>query len=398
MMRILDIIKKNKFYQKLIEGYPTRTLPVLSKRDYERAINYFKNQHKFTHQFWQGVYWSPSGGSTSIKSKYFYFPWDANECYLQRKMMSQALIDGNVGIFKEKYLMANLFQGGNIYRSLELFQQLAENAGITSLPIGENTDNNLLDEFMFNFQPNLLGGSPAVLAKYGLYCIEKKLNFNVKAVLYSCNKLYPIQENIINNAFAKPHIYSIYGSAETGPWAFCNGALFERNQFIIAKDIVDVEVINKDENGFGEVVVTIKIRRRFPVVRFAIGDIGRLKELTINDKQYLLLELQGRASQWLSYSDCQVELRKIEQKLAKYLEWQIIQGFERNNNIEYLEFRLVPGVAKHTENINEELCSLLNINPEGDLIKIKVTFVKAEHMIRARLSNKIIRIIDNRNN
>ena len=396
---LIDNLNNNLFFRALVGENVTHLCdcPVLTKRDYDSAIKQLRTQFKPTDEFWQSVYWSPTGGSTDIDSKSFFFPWDHKEVNLQRKLMAKALSLPFLGPFSHNHTMANLFPGTHMYRSLELFYLLATDANITSLPISSSCTNQETDEFIEHFHPDIIAGAPITLADYAMFCLNNDLVRPKSAVLYASNPLFPAQEQAIIKAFNNPTIYSVYGSAETGPWAFHNSKVLSKNQFIIVKDIADVEIIDPDTNGYGAIVVTIKLRQRFPVVRYAIGDIGKLSTVDFENHQYCLLEVRGRNEQWLSYADLNIELKILSELLEHYLDWQIIQYFEKEDTIEIVEVRLLASSSNcDLSSLTQQLETLLLIHEFKGALKLKVTSVSLEQLIKSTSSQKVIKIVDKR--
>ncbi|NWP89514.1 hypothetical protein, partial [Escherichia coli] len=82
--------------------------------------------------------------------------------------------------------------------------------------------------------------------------------------------------------------WSLYGGAETGIWAWSDVSR-KPGLFRILPQVV-VEVMSPDAEGFGELAITNGYRKRFPVFRYLVGDVGRLVERD----GACLLELRGR--------------------------------------------------------------------------------------------------------
>ena len=399
MILFIKKTKNNIFFNTLVGKQVNHfcDCPVLTKSDYDSAINRLRKKFKPSDEFWQSVYWSPTGGSTDIHSKSFFFPWDNKEVNQQRKLMAKALSLPSLGPFSHNHTMANLFPGTNMYRSLELFNQLATDADITSLPISSSCTNQEIDEFVERFSPDIIAGAPITLADYATYCLNNNLVRPKTAVLYASNPLFPAQEQAIIKAFDNPIIYSVYGSAETGPWAFHNSKVLAKNQFIIVKEIADVEIIDPDADGYGAVVVTIKLRHRFPVVRYAIGDIGKLSNLDFGDHQYPLLQLKGRNRQWLSYADLNIELKTLYEVFEHYLDWQIVQYFEKENTIEVVDVRLLASSTDYDlSSLRQQLEALLLIHEFKGALRLKISNVELDQLIKSTLSQKVIKVVDKR--
>ena len=104
--------------------------------------------------------------------------------------------------------------------------------------------------------------------------------------MYAGEYLLNSQIETLSSAFNIKHIYSVYGSAETGIWGW---TLYSEHasSFEILDDII-VEIENPDENGNGLIVVTNLLRKRFPLMRYSMGDIGRVEYK--DDKRFLVLK------------------------------------------------------------------------------------------------------------
>ena len=67
--------------------------------------------------------------------------------------------------------------------------------------------------------------------------------------------------------------WSLYGSAESGIWAWCDAThrpgLFETLPGVV------VEVLDPDADGDGTLAISNGYRRRFPLFRYRPGDVGR---------------------------------------------------------------------------------------------------------------------------
>jgi phenylacetate-CoA ligase len=396
MMMKLAWLNDNEFYQ-AIAGKKVDSLddcPILSKVDYEKGIELLNKKYKYTQPFWSSVYWSLTGGSTSSQSKNMYFPNDIDENHLQRQHVSESL--KHMGVFTSQDVMINLFTGGNAYRSLELFNDLSARAGVTSLPIGVECSDALLHKFVIDFSPTIIAGSPSRISKYADYCLENDLKVPCDQIMYAASSLYPAQKEKIREAFGVQRITSIYGSAETGPWAYSDSNILDANQFIIADKVSSVEIINPDEKGYGDIVVTNKLRKRFPVIRYSLGDIGRVEVQNINGTEYHILEVKGRNTQWVSFSDIQIELHKFANILSELMNWQIIQKFDSDGD-EIIQINIYNGSKTNSDftklqEVLDKLCKVKSYS--GALKAVVIQRVEYDELVKSKISNKIIKLVD----
>ena len=392
-------LNDNEFYQAIV-GNKVDSLddcPILSKADYEKGIELLNKKYKYTQQFWNCVYWSLTGGSTSSQSKNTYFPNDIDENHLQRQHVSESL--KHIGVFTSQDVMINLFAGGGAYRSLELFNDLSTRAGVTSLPIGIECSDELLHKFVTDFSPTIIAGTPSRISKYADYCLENDLKVQCDQIMYAASSLYPAQKEKIREAFGVRRITSIYGSAETGPWAYSDSSILDANKFIIADKLSSVEIIDPDEEGCGDIVVTNKLRKRFPVIRYSLGDTGRVEVQNINGAEYHILEVKGRNTQWVAFAGYQIELHKFANILSEFMDWQIIQKFDSDGD-EIIQINIYNGSKTNSDftklqEVLDKLCKVKSY--PGALKTVVIQRVEYDELVKSKISSKVIKIVDIRN-
>ncbi|MFD2565772.1 hypothetical protein [Pseudotenacibaculum haliotis] len=219
----------------------------------------------------KGVYLVRSGGSSH---KPLIFPVDIQENLLQRQRLAERLT--SEGIFSSETIALNLFSYKALYRTASIFDDVLERCNATTLPISSSAPHDMAYKISEEFKPDFILGTPSKLVLYAKYLQIDNKQSNIKNVLYGGEFLLPSQQKILQETLNTQQIYSLYGSAETGIWAwsdFSNSPM----HFHFLEDVL-IEIINPNEEGFGHIVVTNLLRKRFPLFRYQMGDIGKVIE------------------------------------------------------------------------------------------------------------------------
>jgi len=111
--------------------------------------------------------------------------------------------------------------------------------------------------------------------------------------------LFPFQREKIEKFFGCK-VVNEYGSTENGIIGFeC-----ERNNLHIVPTI-ELEILNPDENGFGNVVITELNSKAIPFIRYDIGDVARFVDLKCDcGRPYRIIELkEGRVDDYIKCPD-----------------------------------------------------------------------------------------------
>ena len=83
--------------------------------------------------------------------------------------------------------------------------------------------------------------------------------------------------------------------------------------------------------------------------------------------------------------------------MEHYLDWQIIQYFEKEDTIEIVEVRLLASPSNcDLSSLTQQLETLLLIHEFKGALKLKVNSVSLEQLIKSTSSQKVIKIVDKR--
>ncbi|OXB07497.1 phenylacetate--CoA ligase family protein [Flavobacterium pectinovorum] len=280
LQEYFELARKNPLYIEFYKGNDLATEALmLSKKELMPILDTnFKLQEEKT-----GVYLVRSGGSTQ---KPLVFPVDIQENQKQRFALAEELTRNN--FFTSKTIALNIFGYSDMYRTAAIMDDILEKCQATTLALSSHASYTDMEQAAHYFKPDFIMGTPSKLLCFAQFLEANNKKLAIENLFYAGEFLRPNVQKLLQKVFGFQQIYSMYGSAETGIWAWSD---FTKNPslFSVIKGII-VEIINPDQDGYGTIAVTNTFRKRFPVFRYAIGDLGRWVE--VNGKSFL--ELKSR--------------------------------------------------------------------------------------------------------
>jgi phenylacetate-CoA ligase len=131
------------------------------------------------------------------------------------------------------------------------------------------------------FRPRVLRGYTNSLYALARYMVATGREVPLAAVVSAAEPLYPFQRPVIEEAFGAP-LFEQYGSREAGLMA--TECEVHRGLHVDAASII-IEIVKREEarfggngspaSGEGELLVTDLFNYGMPLIRYAIGDVGR---------------------------------------------------------------------------------------------------------------------------
>lgn len=334
----------------------------------------------------KGVYLVRSGGSSH---KPLIFPVDIHENLLQRQRLAERLV--NSGIFSQKTVALNLFSYKALYRTASIFDDILERCSATTLPISTSAPHDMAHKISEEFKPDFILGTPSKLVLYAKYLQMSKKEAHIKNVLYGGEFLLPSQQKILEEALNATQIYSLYGSAETGIWAWSD---FSNNpmHFHFLEDVL-IEIINPNEEGFGHIVVTNVLRKRFPLFRYQMGDIGKVIE---KDGQKVLILAAREDNSFVLNADT-FFLKDFQEELDKVDSFQfqlsLNDAFQNEIKVLLIKSEITENEEeKYVKEITQGLQKQLKCDPQFTILTVK--FVDEKDLFADPTTSKTPKIKD----
>ena len=205
------------------------------------------------------------------------------------------------------------------------------------------------------WQPQFLDVDPVYGAVFARYCESHGVRLpSLKFILSSYEFLSVNHRRILQRAFNVP-VFDLYGSTETGHLLMED----EHGQMQPSLETAFLEVIDRDEGGIGELVVTTLTNQFMPLIRYRIGDLVERREEPYGTR-YIL---HGRAGDAFSTAHGRrLTIRQIDQCFAALpgvIHYQLIQRSDQ------CQLRFVPEnpgpSADQLAQLQQQLTGLLEL-------------------------------------
>lgn len=280
LQNYFDIVRSSALYRDFYSGITEYCdAPFLRK---EQLLDVLQTRFAL-HTEQRGVYLVRSGGTTQNP---LIFPVDIEENLEQRRVLAAALVADNV--IAPTTIALNMFSYGLMYRTAAILDDILEKCSATTLPLSAEAKNSDIYDTAMHFQPTLLMGSPSRLGVFAQYLQSNGYALAVPNLLFGGEFLLPSLCSTFRESFGTERIYALYGSAETGIWAWSHYT--DTPSLYRCIRGVHVEIVEPDDEGFGRIAVSNTLRKRFPIFRYEAGDVGRV----LQRDGTVYIELQSR--------------------------------------------------------------------------------------------------------
>jgi phenylacetate-CoA ligase len=335
-----------------------------------------------------GVYYSRSGGTTTGQP--LYFPTDVAENHEQRQRLARRLAAD--GVLSPSTMAVNICPIVRMYRAMEIFNEFCECCGATVLPMAAIAGDQEIYEQAMLFAANTLIGMPSRMVAFARYVQENKLTWQVDTVCFGGEFLQPGKRRFLRDVLGVKRFSGVYGSAELGVAAW-HPDLPPAPVYHFPRDILYVEIVEPDRDGYGALVATNLVRRRFPIVRYNTGDVGRF---VADGPEIVSVELRGRQSDSFLIGDNYHSLADFADLFEELAEFQIQIRFDESLRKDVIRFCLNVGERAVLEVEQQALARRIHERLEGHekMYGTEVAFVGPDGLVRS--GEKTPAIVDRR--
>jgi phenylacetate-CoA ligase len=312
-----------------------------------------------------GVYLVRSGGSTHAP---LIFPVDIAENHAQRDALARAL--RAAGVFAPGDVALNAFGYADLYRSAAIMDDVLERCDTTTLAVSAHARYQDMEAMARRFRPTHVLGTPSKLGLLAHYLMREQRRLDIPQLLYAGEVLRPSTRDLLCERLGVRRIWSLYGGAETGIWAWSDASA-QPGLFAMLSDVV-VEILSPDADGYGSIAVSNGYRQRFPVFRYRLGDVGRL----IQHNGATRLELRGRDSRSFQFDELTFDLDPII-ALAGNAESAQLQLRSGNSGRDCMAMLIVADPAHPMDNddcrrIHAALAAVVQHAPDSAAVEVHI--------------------------
>ncbi len=384
LKELLGIAARHPWYQACNGGGRLAYWPILSKSELNARLVSIRQQPGAR----AGIYYSRSGGTTSGQP--LFFPTDVAENHDQRQRLARRLAAD--GVLSPDTLAVNVCPMVRVYRTLEIMDEFCEQCGSTVLPLAASATDEEIYEQVKLFAANTLIGMPSRLLAFGRYLKDNRLTCQVDTVIFGGEPLHPGKRRFLSEVLGVKRFSGIYGSAELGIVGW-NPDLGPVPVYHFPRDIVHLEIVAADADGFGSLVATNLVRRRFPLVRYDTGDVGRI---VTEGPDTISIELRGRHSDSFLIGDDFHVLADFVDLFQELAEFQIQLRFDETRHQDVIRFCLNAGDRLRGEEERRLLTRRIHerLGNQQAMYSTEVAFVGPEGLIRSRDHLKTPALVD----
>jgi phenylacetate-coenzyme A ligase PaaK-like adenylate-forming protein len=241
-----------------------------------------------------------STGGTTGKPKYCLY----TDSEFKETSMILAKSYINLGLNSDD-LVINLFMAGNMWSSFSAIQYSLEYAGVKQFPMGGLASVEDIAQLIKDFQINVIFGLPSTI----LSLLNSFPDLKIEKIFYAGEFLSSTAQRKITENWKCSKIFSAgYATVDVGPIGY-QTLETKGSEHILFNDLIHLEVIDD------EAVVTSKIRKAMPILRYRTGDKVRILESTA---KHIKFELLGRIDERINIWSSRIEKNEITESLNMF--------------------------------------------------------------------------------
>jgi phenylacetate-CoA ligase len=164
--------------------------------------------------------------------------------------------------------------------------------------LGEADLDRMIEETR-EWDPVFLDTDPVYAAVFALHCERRRVKFpKLEFVFTSYEYTSVLHKRILERVFGVP-VFNLYGSTETGHLLMENG----NDRMVPSEQIAHLDVLNPDDRGIGELVISTLTNDYMPLLNYRIGDLVEVRGATSERGDHRTYILHGRAPDTLKAPD-----------------------------------------------------------------------------------------------
>lgn len=363
----------------------THNLPIIEADNFKVDILNSQNSLLARNLDKEGGYFFASGGTTG-KPKFIYYSYQEFE-EVAKLLAKSYQING----LKEGNIVANLFMAGNMWSSFSAVQQALEICGCIQLPIGGLIDAQDLMTYIQYFNCRIIFGLPSLITQLA----QKTQGLNIETIFYAGEKFSESTKEIVRRNWGTLNFISAgYASVDVGPIGYQDASCTGTEHYLF-EEAVNLEIIN------GEGVVTSKVRKNMPVIRYKSGD--KIQIIPSKDHR-IKFKILGRADKKVNIWGCRFEYNQVKELLLaeSYLsdiQLKLTHEKLKERLVENLEIHYYGNLMEDQEQLKLKLYnSLQDIRNtvSYEFFSKRVLFKENDLLLNAR-TGKPVTILDQRN-
>jgi len=402
---LIRIARRSEFYGKRLKGIEIggvedlEKVPILTRGEMEAHMP--PHGMGLSTGAPQGGYVSRSGGSTGEPKFSFY---DGRDW--------EAMIDRAVPVLRAAGLcetdrLANFMLAGDLYGSFVSFDHINCRVGATSFAFASSAKPEAFVDIWRRFRVNAVQGIPSVLVPLLREAKRLEPGLTLEKFIFAGTPLSSSDYEWLKGELRIERISSVIGANDGGEIAYqCSEMRGARHHTV--DDFNFIEIVDDDgrrvpDGEPGRILITSLLKFAFPLIRYEIGDSGRL--LTTGcpcGRSARLLEHLGRSDDTLCMGTANVRYRDFQEALKgfRYSHMQMAARSDAKGERLVLRFELESPSEDMRRRMLETLLGKVpklkeNIDA-GSIRGLDIEFLAPGALPRNPRSGKVKTLIDER--
>ncbi len=312
LRRLMDVARKSPFYSRRLRGMSIATVadlvrvPELTREEME--ANMPPQGEALGTGAWTGGYVSRSGGSTGVPkfSVYDRHDWEA-------------MIESGADVFRGLGLqsadrLGNFMLAGDLYGSFVSFDHVNHRLGLATFGFAGNSKPETFVEVWRQFRINAVEGIPTQLVPFLREAKRQEPKLTLENVVYAGSPMSLFDHDWLKSALKVKRISSVIGANDGGQLGYqcehMRGSLHHTIDEFNWIEVVDDKGRAVREGGTGRILITSLLKFAYPLIRYAIGDVGRIvKGACPCGRPARRFELLGRSDDMISVGNMNMRHR-----------------------------------------------------------------------------------------
>lgn len=401
---LLDRARRSLFYAERLRGLRIDTvedLPLIpSLKREEMENNMPPRGNALATGNYLGGYVTRSGGSTGEPKFSIYDgeDWETSIVEAVRIFEAAGLQRGD--------RLANCMLGGDLYGSFVSFDHINYRVGVTTFAFAGHVNPETFVDVWRQFQINAIEAVPTVLVPLVRGAKQIDPEFSIEKILYAGAPLSGTDYRWIKENLGTKRIASIIGANDGNQLAYqcshMSGTLHHLIDDYNYVEIVDENGKRVPEGAPGKILITSLRKFAFPLIRYEIGDAGRIvPESCPCGRTSRVLEYLGRSDDAVCVGMMNVRYRDIVAALSDLPISALQLSAQNNEQGEFIALRIE---SSEPVGLKALACGALFSRvkrlkervDDGSLVKIEFDIVEPGTLPRNPRTGKIKQVVDER--
>jgi phenylacetate-CoA ligase len=322
LRQVVDIARGHDVYKERLKGvsiegtHDLPKIPPLERPDMERLMNPATLAARS--RLPSGGYITRSGGSTG-DPKFSHFDdhdWSEMVQHATRMFRACGVVAGD--------RVANTMFAGDLYGSFLSFDHVNHELGVTSFGFASAITAESLLDIWRRFDINVIQGFPTRVVPLLREAKNLEPRFVIDKVMYGGQVMSPTDIEWLRRDLGATRVHSIFGSTEAGSLGYqCECLTGTREHHLLDEynwvEIVDDEGHVLPDGEVGHLAVTTLTKWGYPLLRYRIGDTGRIltRECACG-RTSRLIDYLGRADDILCIGMMNIQYRDLCEALHEF--------------------------------------------------------------------------------